>query len=58
MFCVFVISFNARTRCCAIWLLDKEHAFLMAWLLAQHRLLAVVVVAYIATAVREHLFGP
>ena len=54
----FVISFYARTRCCAIWLLDKEHAFLTALLLAQHCLLAVVVVAYIATAVREHLLGP
>lgn len=57
MFCV-VISLYARTRCCAIWLLDKEHAFLIALLLAQHRLLAVVVVANIATAVREHLLGP
>ena len=41
----------------AIRLLDKELAFLMAWLLAQHCLLAVVVVADIATAVREHLLG-
>ena len=41
----------------AIWLLDKERAFLTALLLAQHGLLAVVVVADIATAVREHLLG-
>ena len=40
-----------------IRLLDKELAFLAARLLAQHRLLAVVVVADIATAVREHLLG-
>lgn len=58
MFCVYVMSFYARTRCCAIWLIDKEHAFLTALLLAQHRLLAVVVIADIATAVREHLLGP
>ena len=42
----------------AIRLLDKERAFLTALLLAQHRLLAVVVVADIATAVSEHLLGP
>ena len=52
------MSFYARTRCCAIRFLGEERAFLMALLLAQHRLLAVVVIADIATAVREHLLGP
>ena len=41
-----------------IRLLDKERAFLMALLLAQHCLLAIMIVADIATAVSEHLLGP
>ena len=42
----------------AIRLIDKERALFTALLLAQHRLLAIMIVADIATAVSEHLLGP
>ena len=53
-----MISFYSCERCGTIRLLDKERALLTALLLAQHCLLAIMIVADIATAVSEHLLGP